>query len=78
MSFFVGSTGITITPFYDLVSVTYEASKNKKIDTSLAMAIGDNFDIASITAYDLLSLPMMQVFHLVLLRKESLDYRPLL
>ncbi|NQY37602.1 MAG: HipA domain-containing protein [Alteromonadaceae bacterium] len=56
VSFFVGSTGITITPFYDLVSVTYEASKNKKIDTSLAMAIGDNFDIASITAYDLLSL----------------------
>jgi serine/threonine-protein kinase HipA len=55
-SFFVGSSGITITPFYDLVSVTYEASKNKKIDIALAMAIGDNFDITNITAYDLLSL----------------------
>lgn len=56
VSFFVGSSGMTITPFYDLVSVTYEASKNKKIDTALAMAIGDNFDIANITAYDLLSI----------------------
>ncbi|MBL4910248.1 MAG: HipA domain-containing protein [Alteromonadaceae bacterium] len=56
VSFFIGASGITITPFYDLVSVIYEASKNKKIDTSLAMAIGDNFDITSITAYDLLSL----------------------
>ncbi|MCI2282705.1 HipA domain-containing protein [Colwellia sp. MSW7] len=56
VSFFVGASGITITPFYDLVSVTYEATKNQKIDTSLAMAIGDNFNITSITAYDLLSL----------------------
>ncbi|OUS28107.1 hypothetical protein A9Q98_07945 [Thalassotalea sp. 42_200_T64] len=56
VSFFVGSSGITITPFYDLVSVTYEAFKNKKIDTALAMAIADNFDIHNITAYDLLSL----------------------
>lgn len=55
-SFFVGANGITITPFYDLVSVTYEAAKNKKVDAGLAMAIGDNFDITDITAYDLLSL----------------------
>lgn len=56
ISFFVGSSGITITPFYDLVSVTYEASKIEKIDTHLAMAIGDNFNVNNITAYDMLSL----------------------
>lgn len=56
ISFFVSSSGITITPFYDLVSVTYEASKNKKIDTNLAMAIGDNFEVNNIKAYDMLSL----------------------
>lgn len=55
-SFFISSSGMSITPFYDLVSVTYEASKNINIDTALAMAIGDNFDIANITAYNLLSL----------------------
>ncbi len=55
-SFFVGTRGITLTPFYDLVSVTFEASKNEKIDTALAMAIGDNFDITNITTYDMLSL----------------------
>jgi len=56
VSFFVGHKDISITPFYDLVSVTYEASKNEKIDTNLAMAIGDNFDISNITAYNLLTL----------------------
>ncbi|WP_281561170.1 HipA domain-containing protein [Thalassomonas sp. RHCl1] len=56
MSFYLGKSGITIAPLYDLVSITYEASKNNKLDTSLAMAIGDNFDIHTITAYDLLTL----------------------
>lgn len=55
VSFFVGGSGITITPFYDLVSVVFEASGNQNIDTSLAMAVGDNFDIDAITAFDLLS-----------------------
>ena len=55
VSFFVSDNGITITPFYDLVSVIFEASKNDNIDTSLAMAVGDNFDIDTITAFDLLS-----------------------
>lgn len=55
VSFFINKSGMTITPFYDLVSVVFEASRNENIDTSLAMAIGDNFDIDSITAFDLLS-----------------------
>jgi serine/threonine-protein kinase HipA len=55
ISFYVSSKGITNTPFYDLVSVTYEATKNEKIDTALSMAVGDNFEIANVTAYDLLS-----------------------
>jgi len=55
VSFFVSGSGITITPFYDLVSVVFEASMNNSIDTSLAMAVGDNFDINTITAFDLLS-----------------------
>ena len=55
VSFFINKSGMTITPFYDLVSVVFEASRSENIDTSLAMAIGDNFDIDSITAFDLLS-----------------------
>ena len=35
--------------------MVFEASKNENLDTSLAMAVGDNFDINSITAFDLLS-----------------------
>ena len=56
VSFFVGNNGITITPFYDLVSVIYEASNNNKIDTMAAMGIDDNFDLNTITAFDLLSI----------------------
>lgn len=55
VSFFINKSGMEITPFYDLVSVVFEASKNENLDTSLAMAVGDNFDINSITALDLLS-----------------------
>jgi serine/threonine-protein kinase HipA len=56
VSFFVGNNGITITPFYDLVCVVYEASRNSKIDTMAAMGIDDNFDLNTITAFDLLSI----------------------
>lgn len=57
ISFFVtASGGLSITPFYDLVSVVFEASQQPKLDTRLAMAIGDNFDINKTTAYDLLSM----------------------
>lgn len=34
----------------------FEATQQHKLDTQLAMAIGDNFDIHNITAFDLLSL----------------------
>lgn len=56
ISFFIGKSGLTITPCYDLVSVVFEATQQHKLDTQLAMAIGDNFDIHNITAFDLLSL----------------------
>lgn len=56
ISFYVGKQeGITLAPFYDLVSVVHEARQEPKLDTNLAMGIGDNFDITQITAYDLLS-----------------------
>ncbi|MDP4529588.1 HipA domain-containing protein [Alkalimonas delamerensis] len=57
ISFYVsGQGGLAVTPFYDLVSVVYEAVHQPQLDTSLAMAIDDNFDIHAITAFDLLSL----------------------
>jgi len=56
ISFFIEHNGISITPFYDLVSITHEAKENNNLDTSLAMAVGDNFDIDNIKAYDLLCL----------------------
>jgi len=71
VSFFLGASGITITPFYDLVSVTYEASKNEKIDTNLAMAIGDNFKVKNITAYDMLSLAEEAGISFRLLKKRA-------
>lgn len=60
VSFFVSRSGaLTLSPFYDLVSVVYEAMSQSKqqqqLDTHLAMAIGDNFDIDQVTAFDLLS-----------------------
>ena len=55
ISFLVSNQGIVLSPFYDLVSISYEAKLVDNIDTGLAMAIGDNFDVDRITAYDLLS-----------------------
>jgi serine/threonine-protein kinase HipA len=55
ISFLVSNKGIVLAPFYDLVSISYETKLADKIDSGLAMAIGDNFDVDSITAYDLLS-----------------------
>jgi serine/threonine-protein kinase HipA len=54
ISFLVSNKGIILSPFYDLVSISYEAKLADKIDSGLAMAIGDNFDVDRITAYDLL------------------------
>ena len=56
ISFHTGRGGYSVAPFYDLVSVIFEAKNKSEINTSLAMAIGDNFDINNITAYDLLSM----------------------
>ncbi len=55
VSFYILKRGITLTPFYDLVSVVYEAQNQTNLDVNLAMAIGDNFNINQITAFDLLS-----------------------
>ncbi len=54
ISFYVDQLGIQLAPFYDLVSIVFEAKDEPKLDTSLAMAIGDEFDINAITAYHLL------------------------
>jgi len=70
VSFFVNKSGMEITPFYDLVSVVFEASKNENLDTSLAMAVGDNFDINSITAFDLLSFADESNISFLLLKKR--------
>lgn len=55
ISFFIGRNGISLSPFYDLVSILYEAQQQPRLNTDLAMAVGDNFDINTITAYDLLT-----------------------
>ncbi len=55
ISFFISHQGMRLSPFYDLVSIAYEAVQNPHIDTQLAMAIGDNFDLETLKAYDLLS-----------------------
>lgn len=55
VSFYMNENGVTLTPFYDLVSVVFESQKQTDLDTQLAMAVGDNFNINEITAYDLLS-----------------------
>lgn len=39
ISFFIGKSGLIITPCYDLVSVVFEATQQHKLDTQLAMAI---------------------------------------
>ncbi|MCH8493597.1 MAG: HipA domain-containing protein [Idiomarina sp.] len=88
ISFYVGKReGITLAPFYDLVSVVYEAQQEPKLDTNLAMAIGDSFEISNITAYDLLSFAaetsvdanylkrrIQRICHLVDTRAAKLDF----
>ena len=56
ISFFMNHTGVTLAPFYDLVSILYEAKQQPQLDVGLAMAIGDNFDPHKITAFDLLTM----------------------
>lgn len=49
LSFFVGSKGISLAPFYDLVNV----KMYPEFEHSLAMALGDSFDENTINAYQL-------------------------
>lgn len=56
VSFSIDQKGFEFAPFYDLVSVCFEARQNPKIDTNLAMAIGDEFDPDQITAYHLITM----------------------
>ncbi len=56
ITFFVTRNAFLLAPFYDLISVVYEAKLKANLDTGLAMAIGDKFDINNVTAYDWLSL----------------------
>lgn len=56
ISFYANKDGYKLAPFYDLLSVTFEATRNKGIDTGMAMSIGDNFDVDCVSAYDLLNL----------------------
>ena len=55
VSFYMNEKGVTLTPFYDLVSVVFESQKQTDLDTQLAMAVGDNFNINEVTAFDLLT-----------------------
>lgn len=50
LSFFIDSGGIRLAPSYDLVCCLIYA--NGQISDTLSMAIGDNFDARSLTAYD--------------------------
>jgi serine/threonine-protein kinase HipA len=54
LSFFVEPGGLRLAPSYDLVSVCVYP----EIDHELAMAIGDEFDIAKVRAYDWAELAM--------------------
>lgn len=56
ITFLVTRNYFRLAPFYDLISVVYEAKKIPRLDTGLAMAIGDKFDVDDVTAYDWLSL----------------------
>lgn len=49
LSFFVGSKGLELTPFYDLVNI----GMYPNYDQNLAMALGDEFDGHNINAYQL-------------------------
>lgn len=49
ISFFVGSNGFTLTPFYDLVNI----KMYPEFEHEMAMGIGDEFDGESINAYQL-------------------------
>ncbi|KTD61195.1 HipA domain-containing protein [Legionella spiritensis] len=49
ISFFVGSKGLSLTPFYDLVNI----KMYPEFEHDLAMALGDEFDENNVNAYQL-------------------------
>ncbi len=52
ISYFVDKSGLSLAPFYDIVNISlYE----DRYDTSLAMAIDDEFNISALTPYDIAS-----------------------
>ena len=56
ISFLADRDGFDVAPLYDLVSISFEGLSNDKLDTGLAMAIDDEFDINDVSAYDLVSM----------------------
>ena len=53
--FTLANDGISLAPLYDLVSVIDEAQLVPNLDTHLAMAVSDNFESGTISAYNLLT-----------------------
>ncbi len=49
ISFFVSKQGISLTPFYDLVNI----KMHTEFDQTMAMALGDEFESKTVTAYEL-------------------------
>lgn len=81
ISFFCRSAGLTVAPAYDLVCGLVYAGDN--VQDQLAMAIGDNFDPARISAYDWAQLayendlvPRLVVQEITRLAKSCLSVLP--
>ena len=49
ISFLLDQNGFDVAPLYDLVSISFEGLSNDKLDTGLAMAIDDEFDINGVS-----------------------------
>lgn len=56
ISFMVDRAGFNVAPIYDLVSISFAGLSNDKLDTGLAMAIDDEFDLNDVSAYNLVSM----------------------
>lgn len=53
ISFFVDKQGLHLAPFYDIVNISLY---NQSYDTTLAMAIGDEFELDNVGSYDIAQL----------------------
>ena len=56
ISFLMDRNGFDVAPLYDLVSISFEGLSNNELDTGLAMAIDDEFNINDVSAYNLVSM----------------------